>query len=105
MHSLELEPLAVFEESEGTTLVVEKGIADSKGLEYETSWSLITLTVHSDLTSIGFLAAITKILAEEQIPMNAISAYYHDHLFIQPAKVEKALSALKEAVINWDSRD
>jgi hypothetical protein len=53
---------------------------------------LITLNVHSDLSAIGFLARITGALAESGISVNAVSAYYHDHLFVP-------INAAKRAII------
>ena len=56
----------------------------------------ITLNVHSSLLAVGFLNAVSKVLAEAGISCNVISAYYHDHLFIPEYLAEKALSILEE---------
>jgi hypothetical protein len=53
---------------------------------------LITLMVHSSLEAVGFLAVITERLAAAGISVNAISAYYHDHIFVP---VDKAFQAMK----------
>jgi hypothetical protein len=90
-----LVPLATFRESEGVTLVVEKGDAGRHGLagEFEAAW--IELTVHSDLAAVGFLAAIATALAEAGIPCNAIAAFHHDHLFVPKAMAGRAMAALE----------
>jgi hypothetical protein len=88
------EPWGQFREKEGITLILPKPEADRLGLHYEVTFALITLTVHSSLTAIGFLAAITQCLAQAGINVNAISAYYHDHLFVPFDKAELGLQLL-----------
>jgi len=61
---MNIRPVLVFKEKEGITLIVEKKAADKNELSYSGTWSLITLTVNSDLNAVGFLAAITKPMAE-----------------------------------------
>jgi hypothetical protein len=51
---------------------------------------LITLTVHSSLEAVGFLAAVTVPLAEAGISVNAVSAFHHDHLFVPVERAEDA---------------
>lgn len=75
-------PLGMFREPEGITVIITQEEASAYGLVYDGVWACITLTVHSALTAVGFLAAITGQLAQAGIPVNAISAYYHDHLFV-----------------------
>jgi hypothetical protein len=87
-------PKMIFREKEGTTLILEKKQADEYNLEYASVWKLITLNVNSDLEAVGFLAKITEVLANEEISVNAVSAYYHDHLFVPTDKSEQALEAL-----------
>jgi hypothetical protein len=56
---------------------------------------LITLTVHSSLDGVGFLAAVTARLADAGIAVNAVSAFYHDHLFVPESRAEQALRLLQ----------
>ncbi len=52
-------PLLTFREQEGTTLVILREEAEASGLRYAFASRLITLTVHSALDAVGFLAAVT----------------------------------------------
>jgi hypothetical protein len=88
-------PLFVFHESEGTTVVVERVVAEALNLPYEFVSRRITLRVHSDLEATGFLAAVTSALAKHMIPANAVSAFHHDHLFVPLDRGEEALHILE----------
>lgn len=57
---------------------------------------MITLNVNSSLNVVGFLAHISSKIAEAEIPVNVVSAFYHDHLFIPVEKAYDALKLLKE---------
>ena len=89
-----LKPVHMFREREGTTLVMRREEAESAGLPYQFASRLITLTIHSSLEAVGFLAAITGRLAEAGISANAVSAYYHDHLFVREHRADEALQLL-----------
>ncbi|HIH22792.1 TPA: ACT domain-containing protein [Candidatus Micrarchaeota archaeon] len=91
----ELNPLLVFREDEGITLIIEKKIADKNNLKYSGTWAFITLTVNSDLSAVGFLATITTRLAKSGIPVNAVSAYHHDHIFVPHDRADNALRILR----------
>lgn len=82
-----------FRETEGWTVIVRQEVAHTLSADTP-RWAMITLTVHSDLNAVGFLAAITKRLAEAGISVNAVSAYYHDHLFIPWEKRKQAMQIL-----------
>ncbi len=88
--------IALFRESEGMSLTLEKMFADECQLAYTSVWALITLTIHSDLSAVGFLAAITNQLAVAGISVNPISAYYHDHLFVPWEKRSHVMTLLSE---------
>jgi len=90
-----LKPVQIFREREGTTLIVRREEAEAAGLPHRFASRMITLTVHSSLEAIGFLAAITGRLAEAGISVNAVSAFYHDHLFVPEHKAEEALRLLQ----------
>ncbi|WBL75745.1 ACT domain-containing protein [Bradyrhizobium xenonodulans] len=91
-----LNPLLAFREQEGTTLVMLREEAEAAGLRYAFPSRLITLTAHSALDAVGFLAAVTTHLAECGISVNAVSAFHHDHLFVPSDRVEDAMAALQD---------
>lgn len=88
--------LAVFRETEATTVVISAEDAESLDLppRYVAAW--ITLTVFSELDAVGFLAAISRVLAEEGISCNVISAVHHDHLFVPYAEGARAVEVLQK---------
>jgi hypothetical protein len=57
---------------------------------------MITLTVHSALEGVGFLAAITARLSASGIGSNPVSAFYHDHLFVPADRADDAMRVLRE---------
>jgi uncharacterized protein len=91
-----ISPLLTFGEQEGTTLVLRREEAERAGLRYQFASRLITLTVHSSLDAVGFLAAITARLAGAGISVNAVSAFYHDHLFVPEHRAAEALGLLQD---------
>lgn len=91
-----LNPLLTFREQEGTTLVIPREEAVAAGLRYAFPSRLITLTVHSALDAVGFLAAITARLARAGISVNAVSAFHHDHLFVPADRADEAMALLKQ---------
>ena len=91
-----LRPVHIFREREGTTLVVRREEAESAGLSYQFASRQITLTVHSSLEAVGFLAAITGRLAAAGISVNPVSAFYHDHLFVPDDRADEALQHLRD---------
>ena len=93
---IHLNPLAVFKESEGLTLVISVEAAIQGKIAFEGTFKQITLTVHSSLDAVGLTAAVANKLAAYGISANVIAAYYHDHIFVQTEKAEQALLALKE---------
>lgn len=92
---LDINSIMTFKEKEGITYIIKKQEADKSNLKYEGIWDMITLNVNSYLEAVGFLAKITQVLAQEDISVNAVSAYYHDHLFVPSSKSDKALEILK----------
>jgi hypothetical protein len=88
-------PVGMFREQEGITLIMEQEQADQARLPYTDLWACITLTVHSSLTAVGFIAALSNKLAAAGLSVNPVSAYYHDHLFVPWAERERALQLLR----------
>lgn len=95
-----LVPRMMFQEAEGkTTLILTKEQAEAHAVEYAYPCRRITLHVHSSLDAIGFLARITNHLASEQkLSVNAVSAFYHDHLFIPHDRADDAMKGLQQII-------
>jgi hypothetical protein len=93
-----LTPIATFRESEGLTAVIPSSQAQELGLDCQFVSRMITLSVHSALDAVGFLALITRALARRRIPCNVVSAYYHDHLFVPVGRLEATLQVLNGAI-------
>lgn len=93
---IQLDPVSFFQEDEGITLILLRTSADRVALSYNSSFRMITLSVHSSLEAVGFMAAITTKLSEHNISVNPISAYYHDHLFVLTNQSSRAIELLRE---------
>lgn len=89
-----LDPLCLFQEREGATVILPIERADALGLPYTQTFAWITLTVHSSLEAVGLTAAVSSALAGAGISCNVVAAYYHDHLFVPVHQAEGAMLAL-----------
>ena len=88
-------PRMMFQEGEGTTLILLKNEAEAYGLAYEFPCRMITLNIHSSLEAVGFLARITTALAKHDMGVNPVSGFYHDHLFVPDGREQDALRVLE----------
>jgi uncharacterized protein len=93
---LTINPICIFHEDEGISLIVAKSDADSASLKYDGTWSLITCEVNSDLNAVGFIAAMSKMISDAGISVNTVSAFHHDHLFVPTDRVEEVMLLLQE---------
>ena len=89
-----LQPRMVFQETEGTTLIISRDQADAFGLAAEFPCRMITLNIHSSLAAVGFLAAVAAHLAGHDMGVNPVSGFYHDHLFVPEDRADDAMRAL-----------
>jgi uncharacterized protein len=85
------------------TLLVEE--ADWRAMRHaardarvESGFRLVTLGVELGWDVVGFMAHITRILADASVPVGALSAFSRDHLLIKQDDLGKALRALGEHV-------
>lgn len=91
-----IEPVMAFREREGLTCIVGEAEAGAAGLAGIFPCRMITLTVHSSLEAVGFMAAITARLARAGIGVNPVSAFHHDHLFVPAERAGEAMAILLE---------
>lgn len=93
--AVELQPLGIFQEEEGLTVITRFPLPAVLSGEDIPRFRCITLTVHSSLEAVGFLAAVANRLADHDISVNAVAGYYHDHLFVPADRAEEALELLE----------
>jgi len=93
-----LPTICTIREREGLTAVVEREDAERLSLPYMFDSRLITLSVHSSLDAVGFMAVISRKLADADIPCNVIAGYFHDHILVPIARAEDAMASLREIV-------
>ena len=95
-HAAKLNPVCVFQEQEGITVILPKHQADDVSLPYSVICAWITLTVHSSLEAVGLTAAVSKALTAANISCNVVAAYYHDHIFVPVQEASRALDVLTQ---------
>jgi hypothetical protein len=70
----------------------------ARDAKVESNFRLVTLDIELGWHIVGYLAAVTKILSDADIPVGAISAFSRDHLLIKQDDLAKALKILGEYV-------
>jgi len=88
------DPILLFKEEEGYTIILQKEAADNLQLNYSFVAAWITVTVHSSLEAVGLTAAFSTALADAGISCNVVAGYYHDHLFVDKHNAERAIDIL-----------
>ncbi|MFM0385717.1 ACT domain-containing protein [Paraburkholderia dipogonis] len=82
-------------EREGLTAIVERDVAQRLGLPYTYDARLITLSVYSSLEAVGFIAVVSRKLAEAGIPCNTVAGYHHDHILVPVDRADEAMTLLR----------
>jgi hypothetical protein len=92
--AIQLEPVGIFQEQEGITVILPKSKADEAGLSYSSVMAWITFNIHSSLEAVGLTSAVSAALTGVNISCNLVAAYYHDHLFVPVKDAGRALDVL-----------
>lgn len=87
--------VATMREPEGTSVVVEAGAAAAAGFPPSPRFAWITLSVHSDLQSVGLTAEFSRALGKAGIGCNVVAGTRHDHIFVPAGQAEVAMSELR----------
>ncbi|MBA7498258.1 hypothetical protein ES704_00993 [subsurface metagenome] len=80
-----------------TTVIIEQSKYDEENvIEIEKGWKILTFDMVLPFGLVGFLAKVSKVLADEKIPIFAISAYSTDHILVKEKNLKRAEEKLKE---------
>lgn len=105
MKSKKLYPNAfanIIDKTETTVILDETHVHEEDIIDIERNWKILTFEMRLPFDLVGFLATVTRVLAEKHIPIMAVSAYSTDHILVKQNDVAEAKATLKElgCVIN-----
>jgi hypothetical protein len=87
---------AVIQEREEITVIVDQEkIHTDDVIQMDTNWKLITFDIVLPLQTIGFLAKVTTVLADECISVFVLSTYSTDHILVKKQDLHKTLRKLE----------
>lgn len=79
------------------TVIINQSKYDAKDvIKIEKDWKILTFDMVLPFGLVGFLAKVSKALADENISIFAISAYSTDHILIKEKDLEKAKKKLEK---------
>jgi hypothetical protein len=92
-------PFMIFRDKWEVTMLIDEidfktirfAIRDAK---VEGNFRLLSFDIELDFDTVGFLAHISKILAEADVSIIALSAFSRDHILIKQEDLAKALKVL-----------
>jgi hypothetical protein len=96
-------PFMIFKDRWEVTLILDETDYQTcrhavREAKVEGGWRLLSFDLVMDFNVVGFFAEVSKILAQANIPIMAISAFSRDHLFIKQDNLARALKVLGEYV-------
>jgi len=86
----------IIDKNETTVIIDQSKYNDEDVVEIEKDWKIITFDMVLPFGLVGFLAKISKVLADEKISIFAISAYSTDHILVKEKDLVRAEEKLKE---------
>jgi len=84
----------IIDKKETTVIIEQSKHNDEDIIEIEKDWKILTFDMVLPFGLVGFLAKVSKVLADEKIPIFAISAYSTDHILVK----EKDLARAEEKI-------
>jgi len=86
----------IIDQNETTVIIEQSKYNDEDVIEIEKDWKILTFDMILPFGLVGFLAKVSKVLADEKIPIFAISAYSTDHILVKEKNLKRAKEKLKE---------
>jgi len=87
------------------TVIIEQSKYNNKDvIEIEKDWKILTFDMVLPFGLIGFLAKVSKVLADEKIPIFVVSAYSTDHILVKEKNLTRAEEKLKELGCIFEER-
>jgi hypothetical protein len=94
----------IIDKNETTVIIEQSKYNDEDVIEIEKDWKILTFDMVLPFELVGFLAKVSKVLADENIPIFAISAYSTDHILVKEKDLARAKEKLKELGCIFEER-
>jgi hypothetical protein len=85
------------------TVIIEEEKFNVPAKEVEKDFKLLTFDMTLPFSMTGFVSKVSKVLADEKIPIFVISAFTTDHILIKDVYLTKAKKALSK--IGFEEHD
>ncbi|PIN93240.1 ACT domain-containing protein [Candidatus Pacearchaeota archaeon CG10_big_fil_rev_8_21_14_0_10_31_24] len=85
----------IVDKNEITTIIEQGKYDEDSVIEIEKEWRILTFDMVLPFGLVGFLAKVSKVLADEKISIFTISAYSTDHILVKDKDLVKAKSKLE----------
>jgi len=86
----------IIDKNETTVIIEQFKYNNEDVIEIEKDWKILTFDMILPFGLVGFLAKVSKVLADEKIPIFVISAYSTDHILVKEKDLARAEEKLKE---------
>jgi len=85
----------IIDKNETTVIINQSKVNDEDVIEIEKDWKILTFDMVLPFGLVGFLAKVSKVIADEKISIFAISAYSTDHILVKDKYLAKAKEKLE----------
>lgn len=88
--------VAIIKDYSELTIIAKTGDTPREMIiKEEQAWKMITFEAVLPFELVGFLAVVSKVLAEEKISIFALSAYSTDHIMVKANHLDQAIKKLQ----------
>lgn len=94
----------VIDKNETTVIIEQSKFNDEDVIEIEKDWKILTFDMVLPFGLVGFLAKVSKMLADENISIFVVSAYSTDHILVKEKNLTRAEEKLKELGCIFEER-
>ena len=85
----------IIDKNETTVIIEQSKYNNEDVIEIQKDWRILTFDMILPFELVGFLAKVSKILADEKISIFVLSAYSTDHILIKEKDLTRAEKVLK----------
>ena len=86
----------IVDKNEITVVIDESKVVKNEVMSIEKGWKLLTFDMMLPFELVGFIANISRALADKKIPIFLVSAYSTDHILIKEKDLPKAKKCLQK---------